>query len=313
MVFLRILIEPPPMRPELRNRILFGVILALLLAAGVWSDLTRHSHLAMASVALVAVALGSAEYTRLARALAAEVQFWPTLVVSLLIVAEAILHQPAPAGSCLATWQVRTTDLPLVTLFLALGMAWASMQQMFRHGTERFFANVGGTVLGMVYLGVSLNCALRLTLIEAPGDPSRGVFLTLLFIAAVKGGDIAAYFGGRALGRHKLAPRVSPGKTWEGFACSFLGAAAAVFLLRCILMSPWSGLADPFDAWWKPVLWAVVLAPLGVVGDLVESCMKRDASVKDSGTVLPGFGGVLDVLDAILIAAPAAYVLALIL
>lgn len=301
------------MRPELRNRILFGITLVLLLLTGVWSDLSRHSHLAMAGVALVATLLGGIEYTRLARALAAEVQIWPTVVISLAIVAEAVLHQPHASGTCLAIIRDRTADLPLVTLLLAAGLTWSAMQQMFRHGTERFFANVGGTVLGMIYLGVSLNLALRLALIETPADPSRGVCLTLLFIAAVKGGDIAAYFGGRALGRHKLAPRVSPGKTWEGFFCSFIGAIVGVFALRALLMSPLFGLTDPFDATWKPVLWAVVLAPLGVVGDLVESCMKRDASVKDSGTVLPGFGGVLDVLDAILIAAPAAYVLALVL
>ncbi len=91
------------------------------------------------------------------------------------------------------------------------------------------------------------------------------------------------------------------------------GSLAGVYGFQAPLSSPLVGLTDPFDAVWKPALWAVVLAPLGVLGDLAESCMKRDAAVKDSGSALPGFGGFLDVLDAILIAAPVAYTLALVL
>lgn len=296
------------MRPELRNRVVVGLTLALGLIAGVWHDLHSHGHLVLGAAALLAAAGGCREFTRLARSRAAEVQFIPMLVISLLVVAEALLHQAAASvGQRLAD------TLPLIPLLLGLGLAWTALQQMFSQATERFFVNVGGTLLGMIYLGVPLNLVLRLLMLDTPENGSRGVFLTLLFIVAVKSGDIAAYFGGRALGRRKLAPRISPGKTWEGFACSFLGAVIGVYVFRALLMSSLFGLADPFDAPWKPALWAVVLAPLGVVGDLVESCMKRDASVKDSGSLLPGFGGVLDVLDAILIAAPVAYALALIL
>jgi phosphatidate cytidylyltransferase len=190
-------------------------------------------------------------------------------------------------------------------------LGWVTIRQMFRSATERFFANIGSTLAGMIYLGVTLNLVMRLLMLDDATNPGRGASFTLLFLAAVKAGDIGAFFGGRAFGRNKMAPRISPGKTWEGFAFSFVGSAIGVYGIRALITAPVFGMPDPFTAWWHPALWAVVLAPLGVLGDLAESCMKRDASAKDSGTSLPGFGGVLDVLDAVLIAAPVAYLLAI--
>jgi phosphatidate cytidylyltransferase len=299
------------MRPELKSRITFGVLMALLLVAGVWWDLHHQGHGALCGLAVLAAALGCREFTRLARTFAAEVQFTPMLVVSLLVVAEALLHQRIAGDGWFARLAEHGVGLPLVPLLLGAGLLWSAVRQMFRHATERFFANVGSTLMGMIYIGVSLNLVLRMAMMGSEADEHRGIVLFILFLAAVKCGDIGAYFGGRAFGRHKMAPRISPGKTWEGFAFSFAGALAGVYALRVLLTLPSCGLVDPFDAAWKPALWAVVLAPLGVLGDLAESSMKRDASVKDSGRVIPGFGGFLDVLDAVLIAAPVAYILAL--
>jgi phosphatidate cytidylyltransferase len=108
-----------------------------------------------------------------------------------------------------------------------------------------------------------------------------------------------------------MSPRISPGKTWEGFACSFVGAVGASYLFTWAL-GAWTGVG-PFAGWWQPAVWGLVLGPLGVAGDLAESAMKRDASVKDSGSLMPGFGGWLDVLDALILAAPVAWLLAVLL
>jgi phosphatidate cytidylyltransferase len=136
----------------------------------------------------------------------------------------------------------------------------------------------------------------------------QGIQWLVSVLAVVWIADIAAYFTGRALGRHKLAPRVSPGKTWEGV----YGALALVALAAVVVHAQWpqahlwtnrllSALAWPSAL---AAMWALVA--LSIVGDLFESLLKRQAQVKDSGRLLPGHGGVLDRIDATLPALPAA-------
>ena len=139
---------------------------------------------------------------------------------------------------------------------------------------------------------------------------ARSPWLVLAAMAIVWIADTAAYFAGRAFGRHKLAPQVSPGKTWEGV----YGALAAV-AIYAIALTPLadaagrSGALTPLAiALW--VACALALAALSIVGDLFESLLKRNASVKDSGRILPGHGGVLDRIDALIAAMPAAALLA---
>ena len=290
------------MRPELRNRLIFGVTISGLMIGGLAHDLLRGSHLAVITVGVLALIAGAVEFIRLARAHAVHARLAPLVVVGVALVAEPHLREhlrDAPH------------DLPILSLILGFGLLWTVLAQMFRYATEGFFANVGATLLGMIYLGVSLNLLQHLALIEAPGNPGRGTQLLLLFLGTTKLGDVAAYFGGRAFGRHKMSPRISPGKTWEGFAFSFVGAVGGAYLFSWLATLICA--QPPFDAWWKPLIWGLVLGPLGVAGDLAESAMKRDAAVKDSGAAVPGFGGVLDILDAVILAAPVAYLLALVL
>jgi len=140
---------------------------------------------------------------------------------------------------------------------------------------------------------------------------ARSPWLVLAAMAIVWIADTAAYIAGRAFGRHKLAPEVSPGKTWEG-VCGAL-AAVAVYALLLVPMAAaggYPGAVSPLAAavW---VALALALVALSVVGDLFESLLKRHAGVKDSGRVLPGHGGILDRIDALLAAMPAAALLAL--
>jgi len=147
----------------------------------------------------------------------------------------------------------------------------------------------------------------------------NGVLYLLYLMLIVWCGDIAAYYVGRAIGRHKLAPRVSPGKSWEGAIASVIGAVVVAFLLfrytgalasalRTIhLVAPRNPYADFLPAplpVWPVAFFAIVVNIAGQFGDLVESALKRGAGVKDSGTLLPGHGGVLDRIDALLFALP---------
>lgn len=122
----------------------------------------------------------------------------------------------------------------------------------------------------------------------------RGPGWVLLLIVVVAAADIGAFFSGRAFGRVKLAPRVSPGKSWEGVVGGLLGAATVG-----AVTSAWLGLSIP-----RMVLLMVAIAAISVVGDLTLSMLKRSAGVKDSGTIFPGHGGVLDRVDSLLAALP---------
>ncbi len=135
----------------------------------------------------------------------------------------------------------------------------------------------------------------------------------LLFMGIVWLADIAAYFVGHRFGRHKLAPRVSPGKTWEGLAAALV--ATGVYAFVWITFAPGAAPAVVRDVPWSPV-WMLVfveaLAVLSVIGDLFESAMKRHAGLKDSGGLLPGHGGVLDRIDALTPVVPVAALVSLI-
>jgi len=136
---------------------------------------------------------------------------------------------------------------------------------------------------------------------------ARSPWLVLAAMAIVWVADTAAYFAGRAFGQRKLAPQVSPGKTWEGVYGAFI--AVAIYALALVPLAARAGFRQPVDVT-SVTLWvafAAALAAISVVGDLFESLLKRDAGVKDSGSLLGGHGGMLDRLDAFLFAAPAAY------
>jgi phosphatidate cytidylyltransferase len=152
---------------------------------------------------------------------------------------------------------------------------------------------VGTTVLGAAWIGLGLGFLILLR--DYPEHGRLAIFTVLL---AVFAGDTAAYFVGRLIGRHKLAPVVSPGKTWEGFVG---GVAATVAVCFFALYD------QDFLEIWESLVFGLVIAVAGPIGDLFESAIKRDMRVKDSGRVLGGHGGMLDRLDAHLFAGPAAY------
>jgi phosphatidate cytidylyltransferase len=154
-------------------------------------------------------------------------------------------------------------------------------------------AAISGTVMGALWIGCGLSFLLLLR-----GLPDHGRLALYTVLIAVWAGDTLAYVGGRLVGRHKMAPSTSPGKTWEGFV---FGTAATIFVAFVALYK------SHFLSIPQSIVLGVVLAVAGPLGDLFESLLKRDAGVKDSGTLLGGHGGVLDRLDAFFFAAPAAY------
>jgi phosphatidate cytidylyltransferase len=153
--------------------------------------------------------------------------------------------------------------------------------------------SVSVTVLGVAWIGLGLAHALLLRDID-----EHGVLAVYTVLLAVWAGDAAAYFVGRLIGRHKLAPTVSPGKSWEGLVAGTVATIAVTF----VAVYEQSFLTIP-----ESLALGAVIAVVAPLGDLFESALKRDADVKDSGRLLGGHGGVLDRIDALLFAWVAAY------
>ena len=159
---------------------------------------------------------------------------------------------------------------------------------------EGLFHHWAWTIAGILYVGWLLSFLVSLRL-----DAGRGWLYLALFVTF--GSDTAAYFIGKAIGRHKLAPQISPGKTWEGAIAGVFGAAIVSFLftLNTPLQLPLS--------YWQAILLGVLVSVFGQFGDLAESLLKRNFGVKDSGNLMPGHGGLLDRMDSVLFAGVVVY------
>ncbi len=170
------------------------------------------------------------------------------------------------------------------------------LYQGFKYKTNGVILNCGATILAALYLGLMGQFFMNIRFYF-------GVMALLMYVATVKSADIGAYTVGRLIGKHKFSPNISPGKTWEGM----LGA----WLFSCIVAIGFATISG-LMAWWQGLLFGLIFAFAGQLGDLAESMLKRDAQEKDSSNAVPGFGGVLDIIDSLLMAAPAAYVFFLI-
>ncbi len=149
--------------------------------------------------------------------------------------------------------------------------------------------------------------AYPLTLIPLLWKQEDGPALLLFLMVCVWSGDTAALYVGRAFGKHKLAPRLSPGKTWEGSVASIVGSiliAALVVYVSDTLSARGNTILHISEPLWQTLVLAAIVNIAAQLGDLLESAIKRGAGVKDSGTILPGHGGILDRIDALLLAAP---------
>jgi phosphatidate cytidylyltransferase len=205
-------------------------------------------------------------------------------------------------ASCWVTLSLNISSASLLT-DAAIPIA-AAMLAIFAIELFRFrkpggnMVNLAGAAFALLYVGLTLRFAVYLRLISIGALAS--------WIIVVKMCDIGAYTVGRLIGRHKMAPHLSPGKTIEGavgglaFAC--LGSWAAFRWLMPIV----APLSDE-PAWWGWLVFGLLVGGAGMIGDLAESLLKRDVGRKDSSTWLPGFGGVLDIVDSLLLSAPVAW------
>lgn len=209
-----------------------------------------------------------------------------------------------------------------VTILMSAVLLGVMVAQLGKARISDALASISGTFFGVFYVGWLMSHAIVLRDFHRVaqgkwGDvavagilPEVGVFYLLFTASIVIGGDAGAYFSGRAYGRHKLAPTISPGKTVEGALGAVVAGVAVGYACKAAFEFLIPGVTAQIG-WVLCGVLAVLLAIVGIIGDLVESLLKRDAAVKDTGMLLPGTGGILDRVDSNLLAIPVMYYLML--
>lgn len=192
----------------------------------------------------------------------------------------------------------KAPDLLLATLAFSVIVVIVAETFRFQKDFSKLLTGLGVTITGVVYIAF-LGGFLIAARVGFDAFPGLSTKLLLFFFAVIFGSDAGAYFAGRAFGKHKLAPAISPGKTIEGLVGGIIAAAGIAALCTLIFFPE---LPYPYS-----VSLAVVMAVVGVLGDLAESAMKRGSGAKDAANILPGHGGILDRLDSLLLNAPILY------
>jgi phosphatidate cytidylyltransferase len=212
------------------------------------------------------------------------------------------LHLPALAAAALVVLAAHAAGAQAALLLLALAPIFGGAVVLWRYGADPAAVEwQARQALGLLYIPLPLACIIWLR--AMPGGAAR----VLLLLVVIFTSDIGALYFGIALGRRKLCPGISPGKTVAGSLGGLATSLGCALAFNALAPRFPSALAMAPLPWGGVVLLALVLAMAGQAGDLFESVLKRRAQVKDSGTLLPGHGGMLDRIDALLFAAPLAY------
>jgi len=279
------------LKSTLAQRLFFGVLMILLLV-GVFisdgylsskqalSDTVKYQGIIFTFIVAVVAGLGARELFAMVAPKKTNGNLFVTILAIVSIVTSSIWFHG---------------DI----LYLLSGcLLAASLYHGFKYGTEETFAAMGQICFMVIYLGVG---CYFFTKIRDLGHGQTTVWgqisIVVMFMTVVKCADIGAFFTGRAIGKHKWVPKISPGKTWEGFIGGTVLSTIVAFLFTyCIDIMVY-----------KAVIYGVVLGVVGPLGDLFESMLKRDANSKDSAQMVPAFGGMMDLLDSLVISAPVAY------
>jgi phosphatidate cytidylyltransferase len=287
-----------------RWRVVLGIVIVAILVGMAWLDYLAEVRwpaiprgMWLLPVAVFFTVTATREALHLAAAGGMRPVPWAVYCGNLLVVLSGWLP-PVISGGPDTPVPAARAGWPL--LALAVGAMLVFVSEMHRY--ERpggVTVNVAAAVFTLVYVGLMLSFAVQLRM-------AWGVGALASLLIVVKMGDTGAYTVGRLIGRHQMSAAVSPRKTFEGaigalaFAC--LGSWLT-FTWLVPLMAPTTGKPDP----WRWILFGLLVSSVGMLGDLAESLLKRDAGRKDSSRWLPGLGGVLDLLDSLLLAAPIAW------
>jgi phosphatidate cytidylyltransferase len=218
------------------------------------------------------------------------------IIGGLLLIASTFFYLSGLLGTKELPSKANDFETSLLILFV-LGLC---VRQLVSRSNTAGILAISTTLFGLMYVPWLLNFVQKINYF--PRINGQGTYYVFYFILVTKFSDTGAYLVGSLFGKHKMIPRISPGKTWEGFAGDILLATAA-----SLVFAHFAGGKLPGMNWIHALVLGVILAIAAVIGDLIESLFKREAGVKDSGRLFPGIGGILDLLDSLLFNAPLMY------
>ncbi len=293
----------------MRQRLLFGPVLIAMLVGLLWLDgwlVGRGMPAGVARLLGHTDGVGNWPAGTIVLPIMLALSIWGARELAAILKDEGVVASRRVLGLAAASGMLASSIVPAVlpgdvaaacvSTVAALVLAVSLLYYSKDRDPRGIITAVGGVMLGFVYLGLLFGFVLAIRRGHSP-------WVLLWILATTKACDIGAYFTGKAIGRHKLIPWLSPGKTWEGLGGG-IALAAGVGAIGLWLLREHDGATVEI---WHGLVVGAACAVVGQLGDLVMSLFKRDAGIKDSGHTLPGFGGILDVLDSPLLVAPIAF------
>lgn len=286
--------SPPSKLKTFLRRLISTVLLWTVILAALFSGSELISNYVFLAIILFLALAGLAEFYAIVEKRDLVCFKGWGLVGGGLLMAGTFLHETGKLG--IYGTPARVNDFE--TSFLILFVLGLCVRQFLSRSNTAGILAISTTLFGLMYVPWLLNFIQKINFF--PGV--EGHYYLLYFVLITKFSDTGAYSVGSLIGRHKMIPRISPGKTWEGFAGAILVSTGASLLFVHFLGNHMAGMN-----WKHAIILGVVLSACAVVGDLIESLFKREAGVKDSGKFFPGIGGILDLLDSLLFNAPIMY------
>ena len=290
--------KAPPSKVAIFWRRLFSSVLlwAVVLGALFWQNKVLSDYVFLGAVMALA-GFGLAEFYELVGRRGLVCFKVLGIVGGLAMMVSTFIYLSGQFLSTRSPAQANSFETVILIIFV-LGLC--IRQFMSKRNTMGILA-ISTTLFGLMYVPWLLNFMQKIVYYPFD-DPRTGRYYVLYFIAITKFSDLGAYVTGSLIGKHKMIPRISPGKTWEGF-----GGAVVFSTLVSLLFAHFGGSVLVGMNYLHAVILGVLLSTAAVVGDLIESLFKREAGVKDSGRFFPGIGGILDLMDSLLFNAPLMY------
>ncbi len=287
-------IQTPSKAKIFLRRLTTSVILWTLIIAALFSSNELVSDGVFVLVIVLLSAAGLMEFYGLARKRGLPCYQWCGLTGGVLLTAGTFFNVTGHLGTSGSPARVNDFETSFLILFV-LGLC---VRQLFSKANPAGIAAIAITLFGLMYVPWLLNFIQKINFFPHV----EGKFFLIYFVLVTKFSDTGAYAVGSLIGRHKMIPRISPNKTWEGFGGAIFLSTAASLVFTHFFGARMHGMN-----WLHAAILGVLLSSTAVIGDLIESLFKREAGVKDSGRFFPGIGGLLDLLDSLLFNAPIMY------